>query len=746
MAHAATDTVPTYANGARQRYAHASVIADQTLYVFGGQHSDTDFASPCMSLDLSTKLSTSSATWTHSCSRNGPHITAHTATINPTINMVVLFGGRELNDVESSVHLFSAEIGFWNTPTDTGFPLALVEHAAGLDMVTGDVVVYGGMLRDDGSVSNSTLRMVSDPSRHSLSGAGGGFSVVTPTSKSTVASASNDKDKDDDKDKDKDGKDGSASVSMLNRRTKISGDGTELLMTWANNTLPAGVTARVGHTLTAVNGTKMVVLGGASGDKLADMKTLLVYDAPQQSWTQRTATGKVPQARRNHVATVVNDTMIVVHGGTDANSTALGDVAVLNTDTWTWSRPNVTGAPAARYAHAAAQAGPYMILTFGRATIGNDSDYGIYILDTTVWRFVDQYEPGRAKLTVLFKSQHVTGGTIFGLLVASAVGLLVLLIMLYIGCTHYYNKHPRLGKDEADNMLPVADLRSFGRKLTVRLTSRRRRSKKEDAPEQLLRPMGPPSLKLSPTISSGIDVSSGLNVGYGPNASSGLDVSSGLNVSSGPYASHKPSASHKPYASHKPNYSPSIGTSAQTPIIDDASSVQLAFDISRDSSMDLDFMSYGQPEKPSTSRLSRRTHLDDIELPAGLRNRDPSPLRNTPIDAHEPSSWSRPTTSHSDVRQKSTHISDVLPRIIGSRLTLLPEPAAAAARYRFDELNDVPPMPADGHEMMPIVDRSQALRRPSAPFAQPPQPLRDSIDINTVWSQNQRFYIVNPDD
>ncbi|KAJ2577852.1 hypothetical protein GGH19_000976 [Coemansia sp. RSA 1807] len=526
---------------------------------------------------------------------------------------------------------------------------------------------------------------------------------------------------------------------MLNRRTKTNGDGAELLMTWANNTLPVGVTARVGHTLTAANGTKMVVLGGAIGDKLVDMKTLLVYDAPQQAWTQRTATGKVPQARRNHVATVVNDTMIVVHGGTDANSTALADVAVLDTDTWTWSRPNVTGAPAARYAHAAAQAGPYMILTFGRAAIGNDSDYGIYILDTTSWQFVDQYEPGRAKLTVLFKSQHVTGGTIFGLLVASAVGLLVLLIMLYIGCTHYYNKHPRLGKDESDNMLPVADLRSFGRKLTVRLTSRRRRSKKEDATEQMLRPMGPPSLKLSPTISSGIDVSSGLKAG------SGLDSRFDLNVSSGPYASHKPSANHKSSLSY--GASPSIGTSAQTPMTDDASSIQLAFDVSRDSSMDLDFMSYGHTEKPTASHLSRRTHLDDIELPAGLRNRDPSPLRNTSSDTHEPSSWSRPTTSHSDVRQKSTHISDMLPRIIGSRLTLLPEPAAAAARYRFDELSDVPPMPADGgHEMMPIVDHSQALRRPSAPFAQPSQPLRDSIDINTVWSQNQRFYIVNPDD
>ncbi|KAJ2385164.1 hypothetical protein H4S02_004472, partial [Coemansia sp. RSA 2611] len=427
------------------------------------------------------------------------------------------------------------------------------------------------------------------------------------------------------------------------------------------------------------------------------------------AWTQRTAGGRIPAARRNHVATVVNGTKIIVHGGANAAAEALGDVAVLDIATWTWTQPKITGAPAARYAHAAVQAGPYMVLTFGRADVGA-GDYGVYFLDTTSWAFVDQYDPGRARLGVLMKSQHVTGGTIFGLLVASAVALLVLLIMLYIACMHYYNRHPRLDDGETDTMLPTTELRSFGRRITVRLTARRQRRAKDSAPARNVRPAPEPT----------------------------------------PVPVSRP----EPIANAD---------------VDDSSSMQLMFNISRDSSLDLDFMGYGRPEKPSasdTTRLSRRTHLDDVELPAGLRNRESS------VDAApDPSSWSRPTTSHSNVRQKSAHISDVLPRIVGSRLTLPPEPAAATARYRFDELEDSPsydsaeslplppPIPAAvGHDPPPVSsssptlrpsaasDQDSALNRPIAPFAQSTSSLRDSIDINTVMSQNQRFYLVNPDD
>ncbi|KAJ2527494.1 hypothetical protein EV175_007540, partial [Coemansia sp. RSA 1933] len=56
----------------------------------------------------------------------------------------------------------------------------------------------------------------------------------------------------------------------------------------------------------------------------------------------------------------------------------------------------------------------------------------------------------------------------------------------------------------------------------------------------------------------------------------------------------------------------------------------------------------------------------------------------------EHTSWSRPTTSGSNATRKSKHISAMLPRIVGSRLTLPTESATAVARYRFDELDDMP--------------------------------------------------------
>ncbi|KAJ2449061.1 hypothetical protein EV183_005102 [Coemansia sp. RSA 2336] len=764
----------TYPNGEFVRWSHASIIADKTLYVFGGKYSDgntqKDYASPCMSLDLSSKLSISNAEWLHDCSKKGPRLAGHTATINRDINMVILFGGTvpgRSSIADSSLHLFSAEIKFWNTPASSDFPLPLVNHSASLDVGTGDLIVYGGSFRDNDLQSNSTLRMVTNPEKHAdiLLPPADPFSIIkntpkpsaseTSTSKpkptstasstthtstsaktsasssaktsttssstsSSTASASKETPKPSEtsskpssspkptSSSDKDEEERAFSVEFINKRA-AEDDTPDTLMTWSNNTLPDGVSGRVGHTLTAVNGTHMVVLGGASNGKLVSMGTLFVYDGQRQSWTRRTAVGKVPQARRNHVATVVNGTQIVVHGGANANSTALGDVAVLDTNTWTWSQPKVANLPKPRYDHAAVQAGPYMILTFGRAAV-NASDYGIYILDTTSWEFVDHYDPGRAKLTILYNNDKVTGGTIFGLFVASVVALLVLMILMYIACVHYYTRHPHLENGEGDVMLPSTELRNFGRKITVRLRSHRRHSARSDNKETL---SVPPPAKSRTSAANSI---------------SSIDA--------------LPTPNTAAYASDNS---------------------QLMVNISRDSSLDLNFMSYGRPEAAapeSNFRLSRRTHLDDVELPTGLRNRDSS----TDAPAGDSSGWSRPTTSNSEVQRKSTHVSDMLPRIVGSRLTLPAESAGAAARYRFDELEDMPPMlPQDpmpqsrvatGLEPQSVAsptlrpsvasDQSSALTRPIVPYTQSSSP-RDSIDLNLVLSQNQRFYIVNPD-
>ncbi|KAJ2083415.1 hypothetical protein H4R24_000794 [Coemansia sp. RSA 988] len=869
-----------YSSGLSVRWAHTSVIADKTLYVFGGKsgagNSKDDYAPACASLDLSGKLTTNNAQWSTACSKKGPLVAGHSAAINPAINMVALFGGTIPDDYTGSskpLHLYSAEIRTWNTPDDNGFPMPLVNQSASLDPATGDIIVFGGVFRDNTTlVSNAALAMVTDPENHvelqsSLSGPltivkpvstsrssegssnGSSRSTITRTTTimhsgtstmssdnasneaaSTRASFSESEMKSESDiilslqsprptlTDESDDQDIFSGVLPLVRRSGNSVD-DELLMTWTNITLPDGVMGRVGHTATVVNGESMVVLGGANADgKLEGMQTILIYDTKTQAWTQRTTSGNAPPARRDHVATVVNDTGIVIHGGASADfSSAYGDVAMLNTTTWTWSRPRTTNAPSGRYAHSAVQAGPYMILTFGYVPDSPNhvdaTDYGLYFLDTTTWEFVDRYEPSRAMLTVLYKSQKITGGTIFGLLIASIVSLLVLLVMAYIVCMHYYNKHPRLSDSgETTNMLPTTELRNLGRRITVKLGTQRQRHRRAEA------------LRKATEAKSGV----GPAESEDPAAQRGRamylanQTSSNLNMAAAPRLSDIPGMA--PSEDH---------------------SMDIMFESSRNSNVDLNLSVSGkiaEKPKPSTdgARMSRRTHLDDVELPAGLRNRTVTPASDVdssvaisavgmsagdcirlPESAQRRASedslllnnsnWSRPTTANSEMRQVSTHISDMLPRIVGSRLTLLPEPASAVARYRFDELEVMmntpavslpPPLPVgptpsnqsavpasstgalssttqasvrpsiesvgsgaaaasvshnNTHTDSPSLrltttnesnpDRAKGnLAKPTAPFMKKSSDLRDSIDITTVLSQNQHFYVANPDD
>ncbi|PIA16675.1 hypothetical protein COEREDRAFT_81043 [Coemansia reversa NRRL 1564] len=868
-----------YSSGMSVRWAHTSVIADKTLYVFGGKsgtgNSKDDYAPACVSLDLSAKFTTSNTQWSTACSKNGPLVAGHSAVINPGINMVALFGGTTPDDYtrrSSPLNLYSAEIRTWNTPDDNGFSKPLVNHSASLDPVTGDIVYFGGVFRDNMTIiSNSVLAMVTDPEKHVelLPSPLDPLIIVKPasTSKSSVelptaeshttvtrtttimqpatsprssASTSNEAtttgasspDSEVDleldalfpsqsprptlSDADDNQKDRLFDLLPLVRRSDRSVD-DELLMTWTNTTLPDGVVGRVGHTASIVDGTSMVVLGGASTEgKLAGMQTILIYNIKTQVWTQRTTSGNAPPARRDHVATVVNDTGIVIHGGTNADFlSAYNDVAMLNTTTWTWFRPHTTNAPSGRYAHSAVQAGPYMILTFGYApdspTHVDSADFGLYLLDTTTWQFVDQYDPSRAMLSMLYKKQKITGGTIFGLLIASVVSLLVLLVMAYILCAHYYNRHPRLSDNgETTNMLPTTELRNLGRKITVRLGTQRQRHRRAEA----LRRAAESKIGTG-SAESEDPAAQRRRTMYLTN-----QTTSNLNLAAAPRLSDIPGI-----------------TSSED------HNMHIMYETSRDSSMDLSISASGmtaQNPKPSTdgARMSRRTHLDDVELPAGLRNRadisttfaDSSAKTGAAISvgdliqlpetlqrrASKDSSlldngnWSRPTTANSEMRQVSTHISDMLPRIVGSRLTLPPEPASALTRYRFDELevmsntpaiSEPPPLPVEPfpsnqgtgisssasaltsviqtpaiprtgsaadvgatgashnniHPASPYlrhttVNKSNSehannnLAKPAAPFMKKSSDLRDSIDITTVLSQNQHFYVANPDD
>ncbi|KAJ2807506.1 hypothetical protein H4S07_003580 [Coemansia furcata] len=595
---------------------------------------------------------------------------------------------------------------------------------------------------------------------------------------------------------------------MASRLIRRSSDSSNLeIMTWVNDTLPTGMSGRVGHTSNIVSSGDMVVLGGSDGTKLVDMGTVFSYNAVTRQWTRLVATGHVPTSRRSHVSTVVNGTKIVVHGGVSADfGSALGDVAVLDTDTWTWSAPKVANGPTARYAHSAAQAGPYMLITFGYTPSDPASvaagDSGLYILDTTAWQFVTQYDPARAGLKVLSASSGLSSGTIFGLFIASLAGVIVLIILGYIGCMHYYNKHPRLSDcGENTAMLPTTELRNLGRRLTVKFGTQRQRNRAE-----LRRNAAATSKK--------------------PGGGGGVTILEPSPV----FGGGKMRQALSPGRSSLELGLPSVRrlSSAPPPAVSDDPSLRFMLDLSRESSLDQDVVADGKAPHMRAyesvgligTRLSRRIHLDDVRLPAGgLRTRHNMRDASRPVDDDASvlytdiqsslgtdsgdladGGWSRPTTSDSSLELRSNHVSAMLPRIVGSRLTLPAESANALARYRFDELEDsgldgsaTHPRPAHmsaaaGQQatiaalagkgrgsillpellappVMPAVHYEGAQSKPrisagedaasspasahaklSTSSAQGSVAMRGSIDINTVLSQNRQFYVANPDD
>lgn len=872
----------SYADEITVRWSHSSVITDQNMYIVGGKlgpgNKMDDYATPCVSLNLANKFATTGTVpWSFACATNAPMVAGHTAVVNTDIHMVVVYGGDVPDGSDSlekkPLYLYSSAIRFWSTPRDSNYVHPLVNHTASLDPKTGDMVVFGGVGRGKSApeaLSNSTLRMVTDPSRHvvvpvpppniaissnavvaassksgnavtsasidsttdniplpitttdtSIDGGGGGVVgfpasterpefTRTSTAESLAQPTSATRDRHSHNNNHNDGSNSSSrptSTSEHSSRTEHDHQQTSTtsdhsddnqggllgilgnllfkrnvhskdrqgleVMDWINHTLPSGVSGRVGHTASIVNGNKMVVLGGSDGNSLFGMDTAYVYDTVKRSWVRQSVAGRKPAGRRSHVATVVNDTLVVVHGGANNDFTkALDDVAVLDTEKWTWSLPSVKNAPVARYSHSASQAGPYMILAFGYTpskpgkTINAD-DPGLYLLDTSSWQFVTEYDPVRAGLTPFSITSKISPGTIFGLFVASLVAFLVLLIMLYVGCMHYYNKHPRLS-DPGENtaMLPTSELRNLGKRLTMKLS--RRYKKKEKRQKQ---------------------------ISFDNNSRDALLMGE----------HEKGKVVRVPAPAYNNDQRLQLATVTTTS--SSRSSLEQAV-----SGVKLSRVSRGDLEFTNTSRLSRRTHLDDVVFPVGgLRNRENSTLDgltghvddNASIPnadtqssrgttANGDGSRSRPSIAESDTRPKSKHVSALLPRIVGSRLTLPAESAAALARYRFEELEEnyerpeshdqtttiaalvandgnskllAPPpvMPAAHYETaLPATGNSpqsqsqQYANRPSTASsthstatttgnANADAAFRDSIDINAVLSQHRQFYVANPD-
>ncbi|CAG8607838.1 478_t:CDS:2 [Diversispora eburnea] len=220
---------------------------------------------------------------------------------------------------------------------------------------------------------------------------------------------------------------------------------------------------RYHHTATILSDGKMYIIGGISGEDLVDISQIYVYDTYKSQWSVQNATGNPPLNRRDHAAVGTNDGKVIIHGGVDITFlNPYQDIGVLDTTNipYKWLSINVEGSiPPGRYSHTATMVGTNMIIAFG-LTVNDTSDANIYTLDTTTYKWVDEYQPNNLEYTsttppeVMKQSPEVkptntkksSESTNIMIIVLICIGSMFIL-SIFLGITCYWYTH----RTEKDN-------------------------------------------------------------------------------------------------------------------------------------------------------------------------------------------------------------------------------------------------------------------------------------------------------
>jgi len=114
---------------------------------------------------------------------------------------------------------------------------------------------------------------------------------------------------------------------------------------------------------------EMLVMGGEN-ERHWPFKDLFALNLATLTWMQVDQYGLVPPSRCYHTSTVI-DNKLYVFGGTDGKSRRFEDLSILDTDSWSWSRPTLGGnAPLARSHHSTTFLGTSIFVFGGSAGYG----------------------------------------------------------------------------------------------------------------------------------------------------------------------------------------------------------------------------------------------------------------------------------------------------------------------------------------------------------------------------------------
>ena len=135
---------------------------------------------------------------------------------------------------------------------------------------------------------------------------------------------------------------------------------------------------RGGHSANLIGGSKLFMFGGENPNRKPSNE-LWVLDLMTNEWSKPDVSGEAPVARSSHSAVTYLERYIVIFGGGSVAS-CYNDVSVLDTQTMSWIRPEISGqVPPVRAGHASAMLGSLMYMIGGGNNTKGCSD--MYSLD-----------------------------------------------------------------------------------------------------------------------------------------------------------------------------------------------------------------------------------------------------------------------------------------------------------------------------------------------------------------------------
>ncbi|KAJ1596793.1 hypothetical protein NDA14_007392 [Ustilago hordei] len=159
----------------------------------------------------------------------------------------------------------------------------------------------------------------------------------------------------------------------------------------------------VGSTSTMLSDGTLLLLGGLNlSGQLQSMQNLYAYSTRSRTWSQTTTTASssnqtlparqtsgtsaaFPARRRNHIAVSLPNQRLFIHGGANA------DLSAVYSDAWildwsvnppVWSQLESTGGPGARYSHSAVAYGRQVVISFGWSG-ANAASTALYVFDAS---------------------------------------------------------------------------------------------------------------------------------------------------------------------------------------------------------------------------------------------------------------------------------------------------------------------------------------------------------------------------